>query len=194
MAEQSGQDEPGDQAWFDTLAGRAAADADEVTVNEAQAVRRALLASKPDAPAQDLESGVQKLLFRLRREGLDNAAPRRKSWQVYGSFALAASLMLAVGVVMLQSSPTNDIPIYRGGGAQTLSASDTVQLAAALSAEFEGLGIQPKVTRFGSTFTIAAEWPAKPDAKHTAFLKRHGLKQPASGPLVIELSPADKRQ
>ena len=109
MAEQD------DQHWFDTLAGRAASDADPAALKEAQAVRRAVLALSADQDAKDLdvEAGAQKLLFRLRREGLDGATKKR-SWQTYGAFALAATLVLTVGVVLLQSPPVEDTPIYRG--------------------------------------------------------------------------------
>jgi len=188
--------ERGDQDWFDMLAGRKAASIDPATAKEVQAVRRAVLASVPDKDAQDfdIESGARKLLFRLRREGLDGTAAKRKSWQVYGAFALAATLMLVVGVVVLQPPPVEDAPVYRGTGAQTITTPDTERLAATLAAELEALGIKPKVTRFGATFTIAAEWPAKPDAKHAAFLKRQALKQPASGALVIELSRASSKK
>ncbi len=182
--------EKDDQHWIDALAGRNATGADAATLKEAQAIRRAVLATKPEQDAQDfdVEAGAQKLLFRLRREGLAGAE-KKKSWQAYGAFALAASLVLAVGMVVLQPPPVDDAPVYRGGGAQTISAPDTEKLAAAITAELEGLGIKPRVTRFGATFTISADWPAKPDAKHAAFLKRHALKQPASGSLVIELQP-----
>src|SRR5436190_24148130 len=100
MAEQD------DQNWFDTLAGRNRVNADPATTKEAQAVRRAVLALKPDQDTAnlDVEAGTQQLLFRLRREGLDGVS-REKSWRFYGAFALAATLVLAVGVVLLQSPP-----------------------------------------------------------------------------------------
>jgi hypothetical protein len=186
--------EKDDQHWLDALAGRitnGADGADPATLKEAQAVRRAVLATKPEQDAQDfdVESGAQKLLFRLRREG-PAGAEKKKSWQLYGAYALAASLVLAVGMVVLQPPPVEDAPVYRGGGAQTISAPDTEKLAGTITAELEALGVKAKVTRFGATHTITADWPAKPDAKHAAFLKRHGLKQPASGALTIELQSA----
>jgi len=182
MAEQD------DQNWFDTLAGRNGVNADHATTKEAQAVRRAVLVLKPDQDAADLdvEAGAQNLLFRLRREGLD-AVSRKKSWQFYGAFALAATLVLAIGVVLLQAPPVEETPVYRGGGAQTITTPDTAKRAATLTTDLEALGIKPKVTRFGATFTITADWPAKPEVKHVAFLKRHALKQPAGATLVIEL-------
>lgn len=188
--------EKNDQDWFDTLAGRTAANADPATAKEAQAVRRAVLAVKSDQDAQkfDVEPGAQKLLFRLRQEGLDGATPKKKTWQFYGAFALAATLVLAVGVVMRQPPPDEDMPIYRGSSAQTINTSDTTKLAATLTAELEAMGIKPKVIRFGATYTISAAWPAKPDAKHTAFLKRHTLIQPAGNTLVIEVSQSDSRK
>lgn len=169
------------------LAGRETTGGDPAAAREAQAVRRALLATKPDKDASefDVESGAQNLLFRLRRE---NLLYRKKTWHYYGGLAIAATIVLAIGIVTLQP-PVDDIPVYRGPGSQIITAPDTENLAASLSAEIETLGIKPKVTRFGATFTITAEWPTKPEAKHMAFLKRHTLQQPASGPLVIELTP-----
>jgi hypothetical protein len=190
MAEQD------DQNWFETLAGRKAANADSATEKEAQAVRRAVLAREidQDLPGFDVESGTQKLLFALRREGLSGATLRRKSWQIYGAFALAATLILAIGVVLLQPPVVEDIPVYRGAGAQTINTPDPAKLAATLTADLEALGIQSKTTRFGATFTITAIWPEKPEAGHLAFLKRHNLKQPAGGTLEIELSQIESRR
>jgi len=179
--------EQDDQNWFHTLAGRHPVGTDPATKKEAQAIRRAVLALKSEQEAAQLnvESGLQKLKFRLRREGLDGA-PKRKSWQVYGAFAMAATMVLTIGVVMLQQPPIDDAATYRGAGAQIITTLDTTQRAQTLIAELEALGIKPEVTRFGAV-TITAEWPAKPSAKHVAFLKRHNLQQPASSALRIEL-------
>ena len=182
------KDEHGDHDWFDTLAGRNAINIDVSTAKEAQAVRRAALAATPDEAVQDfdVESGTQKLLFRMRREGLAGATAKRKSWQFYGACALAAVLVLVVGVVMQQPSPVEDTPVYRGDGAQIITTPDTEKLAGALTSELETLGKKPKVTRFGATFTVTTEWPVKPDATHAAFLKRHALKPPAGGTPVLQ--------
>jgi len=188
MAEQD------DLNWFDTLAGRKAANTDPATVKEAEAIRRALLAQKPDEVTDfDVDAGEQKLLFRMRREGLA-VAPKRNSWQIYGAFAIAASMVLTVGIVVLQAPDMEDVPVYRGMGAQTINSADTAKLSEVLANELEGLGVKAKVTKFGTTFTINADWPAKPNAKQLAFLKRHGIKQPDSGPLVVELIKVEDKK
>lgn len=183
--------EPNDQQWLDALAGRAGGQAPSPDAREAEALRKAILATRGEHETadHDVEVGVQRLLFRLRREGLADT-PQKKSWRTWGTFAMAAMLMLAIGVVVLQAPQDIDVPVYRGGGAQTLRVPDAAERAATLTRELEALNIQPKVTRFGNNLTIQAEWPAKPGAQHAAFLKRQSLQQPASGPLVIELLPS----
>ncbi len=114
-----------DDAWFDLLAGRPRPDAPESLRREAEGLRQVILADLAEArlaeaadPAET-EAGLERMLFRLRREGLlDKEAPaadatpvvhaqrataapahlRQRSWAMWGSYALAASLFLAVAI------------------------------------------------------------------------------------------------
>jgi len=90
-----------DQDWAVRLAGRESGEADSHTAREAQALRQAVLdLERSQAPADP--AALDRLIFRLRQEGLleqpARTAARPWSWQ----FALAASLTaLAVGAVLV---------------------------------------------------------------------------------------------
>jgi len=179
--------EQDDRDWLATLAGKPAAGADPATVNEAAAVRRALQAAREreQAPDMDVDGGLQRLLFRLRRDGLGGGRP---AW-VYPSLALAATVVIAAGIVLLQPAVIDDEPVYRGapGTPPVLVVENPAQRGEALVAELASLGVTARITQFGANVTLEAEWPAQTGPAHTAFLQRNGLQPPAGGRLVIEL-------
>jgi len=186
--------EQDDGNWIEGLAGKPpAAGAERATVAEAQAVRKAMLAARAaDEGGADLdvEPGLQRLLFRLRQEKLAGAgsAPKR----LYAGLALAASLVLVVGIVTLQREPPTgeDGVVFRGGpGAQMLISPDPGNLAQAMNADLDTLELEPIVTRFGANATVEAKWPLEQDARHTAFLKRFGLAPPKGDRLKVEIRP-----
>jgi hypothetical protein len=184
-----------DTDWFETLAGRMPpAGADPAVVKEAAAVRAAARAVRKAEPVPDLnvDAGLEQLLFRLRKERL--AEPVGRPWRLYSGLALAATIVLAVGVVLLQPQ-VEERPVYRGGPApQVLTSPDPRKLGAAIIADLDTLGMTPRLTQFGATVTIEVTWPEQPDPRHTAFLKRHGLKPPPGSLLVVEIFPAKVRQ
>ena len=186
MAEQD------DQHWMALLAGRPA-EADAATRKEAAAVRAALLATHDELvdAKHDVEAGVQRLLFRLRREHLLDERPRRAP-AFYWGMALAASLFLAIGVVTLQPDwlRFNDEAVYRGSAPQVLSDAEPAQRAEAIKADLEAANIAVQLTVFGDIATLSADWPARPNAAQLAVLKKQQLKRPAGGQLRIEIRPA----
>src|SRR5258705_10285013 len=129
-----------DQDWTDTLAGKPPADADPLTVKEAKAVRQAILERRErEALSEfDSESGLQRLLFRLRQERLEGQ--RVPAARRYAAFALAATVVLAVGLLIFLPKPGDDEPVYRGvERPQTLLADDPVKASDALKRDLEGL-------------------------------------------------------
>jgi hypothetical protein len=177
-----------DQDWTDTLAGKPPADADPLTVKEAKAVRQAMLErrERETPPEFDAESGLQRLLFRLRQERLEG--PRAPAARRYAAFALAATVVLVAGLLLFLPKPGDDEPVYRGiERPQNLLADDPVKASDALKRDLEGLGLKPKITQRGNATLIEAPWPEKSDERHRALLERHYLRPPEGRTLSVEV-------
>lgn len=178
-----------DRDWVDALAGKTPAGADPATVKEAEALRRAMLEQRrrESAPDFDADAGLQRLLFRLRQERLDGgqARPARR----YAAFALAATVVLAAGVLWLMPKPVEEErPVFRGvERAQTLFADDPVKAVEALVRDLEELGLKPRVTRREDATLVEAPWPEQTDERHRALLERRFLRPPEGRTLDVEV-------
>ena len=180
-----------DTDWFEALAGRAPPrGADPAAATEAGAVRAALRArvEQTSLPEHDSEAGVERLLFRLRQERLLDAKPPRPRWQTYAGAALAASLALVVGLLVMQPGIGPEDPgRSRGGAVQTLTSPEPDKLGDAIVKSLESVGLKPRLIQFGDTVTIESDWPERPGAQHAAALARHGLQPPEGMGLRIEI-------
>lgn len=185
-----------DENWTRALTGRPPDGADPATLAEAKALREAILKVKPADPAadSDVESGLQRLLFRLRQEGL---AQRRTAMRPQAWMALAASALLAVGVATMmhegletavqplpQESPMRSRSLERP---QIVFTENVAQAAAALKRDLESLGLTPTVTEGEDAVRIETAWPADAGERHRALLERHYLPLPESGTLRVEV-------
>ena len=184
-----------DHDWFEGIAGRGAADAHRDTAKEAWLLREAVLATR-DAPATvefDPEAGLQRLLFRLRRERLLDDTKQR-STSIYWGLGIAASLVLVVGSIMFQQQTgvqIEDQAVFRGGAgaAQAIGDADPLRLGTELKAELEATGLKPRIVQFGDNVNIEADWPENPDAAQLEFLGKHKLQRPSEAQLRIEIRP-----
>lgn len=178
-----------DQDWMDTLAGKTPAGADPLTVKEAKVVRQAMheQREREAAPEFDVESGLERLLFRLRKERLDET--RRPSTRRYAVFALAATIVLAAGLLLLlPKSGDEERPVFRGAaGPQILFADDPAKARDGLMRELEALGLAPRVTQQEGAALVEAQWPEKADDRHRSLLERHYLRPPESRTLSVEI-------
>lgn len=178
-----------DQDWTETLAGTPPAGADPRTVKEAEAVRRAMLEerSRETPPPFDAEAGLQRLLFRLRREEMGQDA--RARFRHFPAIALAATVVLAVGMLLLLPKPEETVqPVTRGfHGAQILLADNPEAARDSLVRGLKALGIEPRVTSRGEATLIEAPWPEQTDARHRALLESHLLRPPEGRTLVVEI-------
>lgn len=182
--------EKDDQDWLQSLGGAEAKDADVNTLREARALRAAMLeyARKDETPEFDREAGLQRLLFRLRREKLvEGAKPR---WQMPFAFAIAATLALAIGVGVFIGHERGDDELTKTRGlvtAQWIDAADPKATREALVRELTALGAQPRVRDEQGVLVLEVAWPPQADEAHAAFLERHKLRAPDGYVLEIRI-------
>ena len=173
-----------DEQWLDAIAGRTPAD------KEAAALREAML-KRPDPAAlspQELEQGAERLLFRLRREGLVAGRTARARWV---PLALAASIVVAAGVGLwpLLEAPKPDETTIRGGELQQLVHADPAAHAAQLAAELQSHGLTVVQRPADGGVIVEALVQNRDDPQLDAVLARYRLKLPPSGPLLVRVSP-----
>ena len=141
-----------DEQWLSALAGRSDPAADPAINLQAESLRRALQAqsAKLDqaVPIAD-EAQYQRLLFRLREEGLLGADRQRRKIQLW---ALAATVVLGVGVVVqmggLYRGQDDEANILRGGGKATVLVVENPEVRLTeLLAGLKAAGEEPMVKR-----------------------------------------------
>lgn len=186
-----------DEDWIRALAGKEAPDADPSVIAEARAVRDAMArAREAESPGAHDEAELQRLLFRLRREGLLGTTIMSAKWRPYVALAVAASLMVVVGVVSILPGDKDRAPVpeltMRGLPSRPpfLIADDPDKLAAQIVSELEALGEKPTSSRDKQgTTRIESQWPQWPDEAHRKFLLKHGLPGPGDKRLVVDVEP-----
>ena len=149
MTQSSNKEE---EQWLSALAGRSDPAADPAINLQAESLRRALQeqSAKLDqaVPAAD-EAQYQRLLFRLRKEGLLGADHQRRKIQLW---ALAATVVLGVGVVVqmggLYRGQDDEANTLRGGGKATVLVVENPEVRLTeLLAGLKAAGEEPLVKR-----------------------------------------------
>jgi hypothetical protein len=135
---------------------------------------------------------MQRLLFRLRREGLlDGAAGQAPRWRLPAAAAAVVALGVALTLGMLPAGRDDDGGLRTGGPAQVLQVPDV----AAATTQIEGILREASATvaviDIGQgAREIAATVPAARRAEVTARLAALGLQPPGpGGALRVELRP-----
>lgn len=188
-----------DQVWLDALAGKPDTDGDAEVIRRAKALHQAI--QRHDAALHsgefDTEAGLHKLKFRLRREGLSGTAHHPTLNKHFVQFAMAASIVLTVGMVMrfyLHQEPLqNEAEIMRGmGERQLVLATDPEARLKQLTAELDRLGIKYQIEREAGKILLKANGvdPAKDDV--TSFLERNHIKPPVKDSLELDIRPMAK--
>jgi hypothetical protein len=193
-----------DQHWLDALAGRPNAAGGEADPR-AQALRQALLAQRARELADAApDEGLERLLFRLRREGL--LEKEHKPMGLPALLALAASVLLVVGVgwhmmIGYQSAlePRASVPQQAAetpgaSAVQVLQDARPAELAAALQQEFGANGITLAQSAVGDTYRLEADLPEPLSPGALATLARHALALPQGKKLIIEIRPLPPEQ
>ena len=140
-----------DEMWLNALAGRPDPAAEGVVNQQAESLRRVLLAQRTRLEAsvpQADDALYQQLLFRLKREGL---LKTQRPWSNPMLWGLVATLVLGVGVVMQMGGlypGHDDADTLRGGGKATVLVVENPEVRLIeLLAGFKAVGAEPVVKR-----------------------------------------------
>lgn len=180
-----------DAQWLDALAGKPSATADPKLNQQALAVRDALLARSrrlDNAVPQADDVQFQQLQFRLRREGLTNS---HRPWHKPPAWGLAASVVLAVAVVVQMSGVLHDKDesmILRGDGQATVMiVTDPEARLAELIAGLKVTGVEPKVERLGQGRIVLKLQSTQPVLDYLETQRISPMVN--DGQIVLRLSP-----
>ena len=191
------QDE--DQDWLDALAGKPNAGADPEVTRRATLLRQAIQRhdTKIGVNDFDVETGLQKLKFRLRREGLSGENKPAFYSNRFVQFAMAASVVLTVGLTMrlyLHQEPIqNEAEVMRGfGGRQHVLVPDPEAHLNLLTTELDRLGIKYQIERREGDILLKIQGinPSKEDV--ASFLERNYIKPPAKTDVVLVIRQKTK--
>lgn len=190
-------DDAASSQWLAALAGQPDPQADPRLNAQAAALRQALQAhsSRLDAQVPPADDQLwQQLQFRLRREALLRPAPR---WRQPGTWALAATVVLAVGLGLHAGRgghwfgrDDGAADVLRGGGgpAIELRVGQPEERLAELVAGLQAAGARPQVERLAGG-RIRLQVPASaPVLDYLASQRIEPAR--AEGVVVLELVPA----
>lgn len=179
--------------WLSVLAGKQEGDASAYD-REAAAVRHAALAmSEREMNRQELDSGLERLMFRLRRERLHGPEPRRAYWTAW---ALAATVIFGISLTVMLPERMEPVPeesVSRGlSWPQELTDADPAALALRLSGDLKALGIQATRTQEGESVLLEARIRQRDDPALASVLDRYRLRAPSDGTLRVRIHPAGR--
>lgn len=190
-----------DQDWLDALAGKPNADADPATNRRAAALRASMLAlRKQETALEPPGDGLERLLFRLRSEGL--LGKQKQPWRLRlpTVFALAASVLFAVGLgavfftkkqelvpLAVESSISQPIAVRSASSAQTLFADNPEELASDIKRDFSAVKITFRKLAVGKNIYLDADLPENLSAEALQVFDQYRLSIPYDRKLVIEI-------
>lgn len=187
-----------DQDWLDALAGKPESGSDSPAEREARLLRATIHAQQQSAsaPPDEVERGLEQLLFRLRQEGLlDKAKKPRWHWPDGAWMAIAATVVITVAISTLWPgmenglAPKDEIGQMRGGKAQIIHASDPDNQARQLRSELEKLGAHVETRQVGPVWVIKAQVPVRKMAEARLIAGQYGYRLPDDGMLRLEIRP-----
>jgi hypothetical protein len=157
-----------DQDWTDALAGKPNADADPEVTRRATSLRQAILRHDAVLGANDfdVESGLQKLQFRMRREGLSGDNRPSIIKERFAIFVKAVTSVLSSVKLMLSTIiMPNEFATRGREGQQIVLAVDPEVRLNQLTAELDDLGIKYQIERKGDKILLKAQGvdPVKDD-------------------------------
>lgn len=186
-----------DRHWLDALAGRAPGpDAQLATLKDGAVVRQAMLASQRTPPRFDADSGVRRLLTRLREEKLFEASGMGHfGWKIPAAAAVIA-LVIAFAIASRHSPQPREAPVAKSeipvmtgdpDAAQEMVTFDAREIADELRVMMTQAGLTPTVTQIGGLTRLEADWPRRPSEDQLEFLRNYAFSRPAGPRLKIEV-------
>jgi hypothetical protein len=180
-----------DDDFFEALAGRPRADLPQQERQQAELLRAAILEHerRVDVPDSSRQQELDRLLLRLRREGL---LEKRRALAPY---AIAALLVLGVGALVLAPSAwmrglIEEPSVMRGGGRlQVIEADNADQRIATIVMALRAQGIEAVTYPLGIHRGLNAAVPVDKRAAVAKALKPLGIDLPADGELRLEVRP-----
>lgn len=176
-----------DRDWVELLRGREAPGADPRTRAEASRLRSAFQSG--EGPKQETQEGLDRLLFRLKREGLLDAGPLRRTKPLYLAAAAALVAALALPIVM-QFRHHEEPEVFRTRSLHktlTLKADDPSRTGQQLAAALREAGASVRTQQSDARFIIDLDVPAERAGAINAVLARFSLPQATAGALRIEV-------
>lgn len=190
-----------DQDWLDALAGKPNADAAPDTNRRAAALRASMLSiRKAETALEPSDDGLERLLFRLRSEGL--LGKEKQPWRLRlpTVFALAASVLFAVGLgavfftkkqelvpLAVESAISEPVAVRSASSAQPLFSDNPEQLAADIRRDFSAVKITFRKLPVGKSIYLKADLPENLSAEALQVFDQYRLSIPYDRELVIEI-------
>lgn len=160
-----------DEAWLEVLAGRSVDTMDEASRQQAERVRGALLRRRVRVASTALplgEADFERLLFRMKREGVDSGRSGAFFRQPSFVWGIAASIILVTILSFQQLSMRQDEDhlVLRGPNDTVLIDSDPSARLNTLRAMFSVVGATPdvKTQKDGTIIITVAAAPQVLDA------------------------------
>ncbi len=182
-----------DDAWLDTLAGRADAGHTDESIAHAHAIRAAILSRRAaESPAAGEDAArEQALIDRARAAGLLQPAAARRLPRRQALWLSAAALACVAVAVTLEVRIGPPAPITRGGAPVVthLRAPDPLRLKRELIRELTAAGIDAHGYELLGRQGIDADLPLPVAAPVREVLARHGIVPPENGVLQVEIEP-----
>jgi hypothetical protein len=178
-----------DDDFFEALAGRPSPALPEHERRRIELLRDAIRAREgsAEAPAATTRAGLDRLLFRLRREGL---LQKRRALMPY---AVAALLALVVGTLVLDPASwmrgtVEAPPVVRGdGGVQVIETDDAEARLASIARALQSQGVDATIYPLGVHQGLNASVPPERRDAVAAALKPLGIELPVNGQLRLEI-------
>lgn len=183
-----------DQDWLDALAGKPNPNADPEVTRRATLLRQAIQRHDAALGVNDfnVEAGLQKLKFRLRRERLSGDSKPVFFSTNFAKYAMAASIVLTIGLTMrlyLHEQPIqNEAEITRSGGdRQIVLAPDPEACLKQLVAELDSLGIKYQIERKEGKVLLKAQGVDPLKEEVASFLKRNDITPPVKDSVELDI-------
>lgn len=175
-----------DDDWIDAIAGRPSSGLNASEQRLAQAIRDVTRAQHEQDVVQIASDDLaqeERLVQHARRTD-----PVRVSSSVWiKRVAIAATLILAVGLGWLLIDREAQIDVRGGGQVQIIETSDVQALATRIVSRLEQAGITVQAYPLGTYRGINAALNAEQRAALTADLEKLGVAVPANGVLTLEI-------